>query len=178
MLKPIAFIKDERGDGGQCKRDAEDNEERGRVTVGERQHYVHAEEARHRARQADDDRERGEGFHHAVEVVRDDRSERVHHARKNFCGDGGHLNGLLVFGEHVFEQVLIVFVIIEDLRALHALHHHFVGTERGGEIGEALLLFEQFKHLAVARGFLQLVFNCLGHTIDLAQMREITGSGF
>ena len=81
---------------------------------------------------------------------------------KDFGGDAGHLDGLLVFGEHIFEQVGILVVLVEEFHALDAFHHHLVGTQGGGEVGEGFLVFDKFKHFAVASGFLQLVFEGFG----------------
>ena len=129
-------------------------------------------------RHVDNNRDGGERFHHPVQIVGDDRGKGIHHAGKDLGGDAGHLDGLLVLGEHIFEQVLILFVIVEDLRALDAFHHHFVGAQGGGKVGQAFLIFEQFQHFAVAGGFLQLVFDRLGDAVDLAQVCQIARGGF
>ena len=34
--------------------------------------------------------------------------------------DAGHLDGLLVLGQHILQQILVILVIVEDLHALDA----------------------------------------------------------
>src|SRR5215204_4976686 len=104
-----------------------------------RQLNIHTKESSHYRRHIDNDRDGGQTLHDTIQIIRNNRSEGIHHTRKDLSIDAGHLNGLLVFSEHIFKQFLIVLIIVEDLHALDTLHHYFVGAQRGGEIGEALL---------------------------------------
>src|SRR5690606_8502849 len=133
---------------------------------------------RNDGRQAHNDCDRGQGFHHTVQIIGNDRGKGIHHAREDLGIDAGHLDRLLVLGENVLEQILVVLVVVEDLRTLDAFHHHLVRAQRRGKVGQALLVLKQLEQFTVARRFLQLVLDCLGYAVNLSQMREVARRGF
>jgi hypothetical protein len=169
VLEPIAFIENKGGNRGEGNRDP-NHRKKSKWMISKRECDVHSVKSRHKGWQIENDCEGGENLHDTIQVVGDDRSKGIHHAGKDLRIDVGHLNGLLVLGQYIFEQVLIIFIIVEDLRALDTLHHHFIRAQRGGEIGQTLLILEQLQYLAVARGLLQLILDPLGDPVDLAQI--------
>ena len=71
-----------------------------------------------------------QAFHDVVYVVGNHRTECVHRRFQNIAVDGTHFYRLTVFDEHVFVQVLVIFVRLHRFQAGKPPVHRRIAAER------------------------------------------------
>ncbi len=146
---------------------------------------VHPPEARDHCRYRQQDGHGGEELEHQVEVVGDDGCEGSHHAAEDVAVHLDHLDGLLVLDDDILQQVLVLLVHRDEVlefpvgaQAEQPFQHDAVGAQRGGEVGEALLQFEELEYLLVLHRLAEVALDLVGAAVDLFEVLEVQDRRF
>ena len=124
----------------------------------EREADVHAVDGRDERRHREKNRRRGQVLHHVVQVVVDERGERVEGAVQDVRVNGGRLQRLLVLDERVVEEVTVVLRQRQLPGCVRAGERDRVGLQARGEVYESLLYLKEPEYDLVRDGLVQLVF--------------------
>ena len=95
-----------------------------------RQGNVHTEKADDKGRNHKNQRNNGQSLHNDVQVVWDNRSERIHHPRKNVAVGVGHFDSLPVVYGDVFEPIFVFFVQIERAGFAYFFEQNLIAFKR------------------------------------------------
>ena len=145
--------------------------------IHERQLDVHPVDARHERRQHDDDRDGREVLHHVVEVVRDDRGERVERTAEDVAVDGRHLLRLGVFDRDILQHVVIGVGDFDKAGVLDASDEEVVRLEGGREIDKGLLDVHQAHEGFIRDRLVEILFHHVGPLADVAEVAEVEDGG-
>ena len=135
--------------------------------------HIHAIEAKDDIGNGHQNGDDGEHFHDNIQIVGDHRSKGIHGAAEDAGIDIGHFNGLFKFDDHIFQQILILFIKLEDPAAEQLFQRGFCGFQRSGKINQGLFQCKQLDQFFVFQGFIQLPFDLARNLFNLAQMEQI-----
>ena len=160
-------------DGGEHARD--DGHDHGHdPRVVERQPlHIHAVEAEYDGGDGQYQRQHRQRTHSQVQVVADDAAERLHRAVQDVAVDVAHLGGLADLDEHVFQQVLVLFVHFHQASGLDACQHGLVRFQRGGEVHQRTLEAQHLDKLLVAHGGVKQALVLRKLAMDAAQVHQV-----
>ena len=161
------------GDGGDGDDAPEDGERA--LARDERELDVHAVGRGDQCRNREEDRHHGEILHHVVQVVVDQRGERIERAVQDVRVDGRRLQGLLELDERVLELVAVVLGERKLARRVGAGEGDRVGLEGRREVDERLLDREKAQEDVVRDRFVQLLLpgvRALVDVVDVAQEED------
>lgn len=170
-LEPLDFPEDNECHGRQQYRE-EDNQREGMRYLLDVNVDVHAIEAGDERGHHEHNREAGHAFHDGVHVVRDDGGEGVHRAGEDVAVNIHHVVGLPQLNHHVVEQLRVLVVLFVENLGQFA-DHHFVASNRGVEVYEALLQVHQSQQVFVADAPLQLLLGRAHLVVNLLQVLEV-----
>ena len=112
-------------------------------------HNIHAIEAKDNIGDRHDDGDSSQDLHNDIEVIGDDGGKGIHGTGQNARVDITHLNGLLDLDEHIFQQILVVLIELDDPAPENLFQGQLIGFERGGEVYKALFQAQQLEQLLV-----------------------------
>ena len=136
---------------------------------------VHTVEAEDHGRDGHDDGDDGQAPHDDVQIVRDDRPERLDHRGDDPRIDIAHLDRLPHLDQDVLEEVLVLVIELDRAPAQELLDRDLIGLEGGGEVHEGLLELEHLDQLLVLHRAAELLLHDGAGLVDLLEVLEVDG---
>ena len=131
LMKHIFFLEDPDGDGhgddGDHRREPPPLHTRHPIDI----HAIKAKDDIGDRHHDGDDRKH---LHDDVQVVGDDRSESVHRAGQDVGINVTHLDGLMDLDEHIFQQILVFLIQLDELAPHDLIQRDLIGLQRCREI--------------------------------------------
>ncbi len=140
--------------------------------LSERKRDVHAVERRDQGRRRQQHGRRRQILHHVVQVVVDERGERVERAVQDVRVNGRRLERLLVLDHRVLELVAVVLRKRQLAGGVRAGERDRVGLQRRREINERLLDRQQFQEDFVRNGLVERLLQRDRALMDVVQVAK------
>lgn len=132
-LQHILLPKNKCDDQSEQDADEDDGDE-AEGGFGEGDRDVDAPQAVNQGGDRQDNGDRGEEFHDLGQPVGNNGGKGVHHGHQNVGVNFRHFQCLLIFNDHIFQEVFVFFIHLEQRvkRAIsqthETFHHIFVGV--------------------------------------------------
>ena len=137
--------------------------------IRNRQADIHAVKAGDDGGHHQNHRDRRQKLHHHIEIIGDDRCERIHHLAQDVAGDLAHRSRLTILREHVVEQIFVLAAQLQEFPLAKSLQDRFVLAQGNRKVDQALLISQQLQDFAVLEGTLQAVLESLDNIVDCIQ---------